>query len=62
MATVTIELWEGRSVDQKRNAAEKITDAVVETLGVKKEIVKIRFIDIKKHDVARGGQLIIDKQ
>lgn len=61
MPSLTVEFFEGRSVEQKRELAGKITDAVVDTLGVNREIVKIRFVDLKKHDVSRGGVLICDK-
>ena len=62
MPSVTIELFEGRTVEQKRTAAVKVTQALVEALGVKREIVKIRFVDIQKHDVAWGGELVADRK
>jgi 4-oxalocrotonate tautomerase len=61
MPSVTVEFFEGKTVDQKRELAGKMTDAIVDVLGVNKEIVRIRFVDMKKHDVSRGGVLISDK-
>ncbi|UCF97491.1 MAG: tautomerase family protein [Spirochaetaceae bacterium] len=61
MPSITIEMFEGRTVDQKRSVAQNVTQAIIDTLGVKREIVKIRFIDIKKHDIAWGGELVSDR-
>ena len=61
MPNISIELFEGRSVDEKRELAAKVTDAVVDTLKVKREIVRIKFINLNKQDVARGGTLISDQ-
>jgi 4-oxalocrotonate tautomerase len=62
MPSVTIEMFEGRSVEQKRSAARGVTQALVDALGVKREIVKIKFVDIKKHDIAWGGELVSDRR
>lgn len=62
MPSVTVELFEGRSVEQKRLLAKELTQAIVKALEVKPEIVKIRFVDIKKHDVAWGGELVADRR
>ncbi len=61
MANVTIEIFEGRTVEQKRSVAQQVTRALTDTLGVKREIVKIKFVDIKKHDIAWGGELVSDR-
>jgi 4-oxalocrotonate tautomerase len=61
MPNINVEFIEGRTVEQKRNLASAMTDAVVEVLGVNREVVRIRFVDIKKHDVSRGGVLVADK-
>jgi 4-oxalocrotonate tautomerase len=61
MPNVTIEMFEGRTVEQKRAVAQNVTQALTDTLGVKREIIKIRFVDIKKHDIAWGGELVSDR-
>ena len=61
MPNVTVEFIEGRTVEQKRELAGAMTDAIVDSLGVKREVVRIRFVDLKKHDVSRGGVLVADK-
>lgn len=57
MPTIRIELFEGRTVEQKRAAAKAITEAVVQTLGSKPESVEVLFFDIRKQDWASGGVL-----
>ena len=61
MPSVTIEMFEGRTADQKRAVAKGVTEAITRELGVKPEIVKIRFVDLKKHDIAWGGELVSDR-
>ncbi len=61
MPSVTIEMFEGRTVEKKRELAGEIADTISKVLDVKREIVRVKFVDLKKHDVAVGGQLISDK-
>jgi 4-oxalocrotonate tautomerase len=61
MPSVTIEMFEGRTIEQKRSLAVEVTQAITRVLGVKPEIVKIRFVDLEKHDVAWGGELVSDR-
>lgn len=57
MPVVTIEWYEGRSADQKREIAEKLTE-VISTVGkTPKDHVWIRFVDSPKSDWAIGGEL-----
>ncbi|MDI9332005.1 MAG: 4-oxalocrotonate tautomerase [Alphaproteobacteria bacterium] len=61
MPTIHVELFEGRTLEQKRAYAKALTEATVQTLGSKPEAVEIIFTDIKKHDWATGGVLWSDK-
>ena len=61
MPSITVEIFEGRTPDQKRSIAKGITSVMIEELGVKPEIVKVRFVDLKKHDIAWGGELVSDR-
>jgi 4-oxalocrotonate tautomerase len=60
MPIVTIELIEGRTVDQKREMAKKITDVIKEVAKVKEETVEIIFHDMKKENFAKAGKLAMD--
>jgi 4-oxalocrotonate tautomerase len=61
MPLVHITLIEGRTTEQKRQAAKKITEAIVETLNCPVDAVKIAFHDISQGDYASGGILRIDQ-
>jgi 4-oxalocrotonate tautomerase len=57
MPIITIEWYEGRSPDQKREVAEKLTDLMVEVGKTQREHVWIRFVDSDKSDWAMGGEI-----
>ena len=61
MPTVHVQLFKGRTADQKRAAAAAITEAVVATLGGKAATVQVIFHDIERHDWATGGVLWSDQ-
>lgn len=61
MPTVHVQLFKGRTADQKRAAAAAITEAVVATLGGNAATVQVIFHDIERHDWATGGVLWSDK-
>jgi 4-oxalocrotonate tautomerase len=58
---VTVHLLEGRTVDQKRRLAARITDALIEEMGARREMIQVRFLDVSKEDWGRGGLLGIDR-
>lgn len=60
MPTIRVELFEGRTVEQKRALAEALTEATVRTLGGSPASVDILFFDIARHDWATGGKLWSD--
>jgi 4-oxalocrotonate tautomerase len=62
MPTIHVELFEGRTLEQKRELAKALTEATVKTLGSKPEGVDIIFTDVKKHDWATGGVLWSDRK
>ncbi len=61
MPTIRVELFEGRTVEQKRALAQALTEATVRTLGSPPESVEVLFFDIARHDWATGGELWSDK-
>jgi 4-oxalocrotonate tautomerase len=58
---VTVHLLEGRTLDQKRRLAARITDALIEEAGARREMIQVRFLDVSKEDWGRGGLLGIDR-
>ncbi len=61
MPVVQITLLEGRTTEQKRKLAARITDAMVEEAGARKEAVVVTFVDVSRESYASGGILISDK-
>lgn len=57
MPTLRVELFEGRTAQQKADLAVKLTQACVEVLGGGPESVDVIFFDIARHDWATGGEL-----
>ena len=62
MPLVHITLIEGRTVEQKREAAKKVTEAICESFSCPPDAVKIAFHDIAKEDYASAGILRIDQK
>jgi 4-oxalocrotonate tautomerase len=62
MPTIRVEMFEGRSPEQKKNLVKALTQACVETLGAKPESVDIVLFDIKPSEWATGGELWSEKK
>lgn len=60
MPIVQIHLIEGRSLEQKRALVKNVTDAIVESVNVPPDAVKIILSDMKREDYAIGGTLHLD--
>lgn len=61
MPIVTVQMFEGRTDDQKKALVEKVTDAVVETTGASKEAVVIVIEEMKKNHYAVAGKRASDE-
>ena len=61
MPNFFIELLEGRTVEQKQQLVEGITELAVKILKTDPETVHIRFLNVKKEDWAKGGKLYVYK-
>jgi 4-oxalocrotonate tautomerase len=61
MPTIRVELFEGRTVEQKRALAKELTEACVRALGGSPDAVDVLMFDIKKQDWATAGVLWSDK-
>ena len=57
MPVVTIEWYEGRSAEQKKEIAEKLTEVLSEVGKMPADQVWIRFVDSPKSDWAIGGEI-----
>ena len=61
MPMVQITMIEGRTPDQKRKIAKRITDALVEEAGARREGITVAFHEVSKESYASGGELMADK-
>jgi 4-oxalocrotonate tautomerase len=57
MPTLRVELFEGRTPEQKAALAHELTAACVRVLGGSPDGVDVVFHDIRRHDWATGGVL-----
>jgi 4-oxalocrotonate tautomerase len=57
MPIVTIEWYEGRSAEQKKEIAEKLTDLLADVGKTERDHVWIRFVDSSKGDWSMGGKI-----
>jgi len=61
MPLVQITMLTGRTVDQKRKLAQRITDAMIEEAGARREAVVVAFHEVERESYASGGVLMADK-
>jgi 4-oxalocrotonate tautomerase len=62
MPLIQITLLKGRTTEQKRRIAQRMTDVLVEEAKTAKEGVVVTFVDVDKDSYARGGELMLDKK
>ncbi|TFC01028.1 4-oxalocrotonate tautomerase [Cryobacterium adonitolivorans] len=55
MPNITVQLLAGRDIDQRRAFVQDVTNSAVETLGARREDVRIVFEQITPDIVANGG-------
>lgn len=62
MPMVRVEMYEGRSLDQKRELVRGITDVVARVTGNPAEAVHVIIDEIKRENWSIGGLLHPDRQ
>lgn len=62
MPVVTVEIWEGRTVDQKRRLCAAITDAMVEHADCKPDGLHVIIHEVSLENWARAGVLGVDRK
>ncbi len=62
MPLVQITLLKGRTLEQKRKVAERITAAMVEEAKAAKEAVIVTFVEVEREDYAQAGVLMADRK
>ena len=62
MPLLQVTMLKGRTVEQKRKVAERLTQVMVEEAKAAKEAVVITFIEVTREDYASAGVLLADKK
>ncbi|MCX7708291.1 MAG: tautomerase family protein [Clostridia bacterium] len=57
MPIVRIELWRGRTLDQKKELAKAITEDMVRILKVRMESIQVIFEEVEKDNWAIAGTI-----
>lgn len=61
MPLVQVTLLKGRTTEQKRKIAERITDVMMEEAKTPRDGVVVTFVDVERDSYARGGVLMVDR-
>ena len=61
MPLIQVTMLQGRTADQKRKIAQRITDAMVEEAGAGRDAIVVTFVELSKESYASGGVLMADK-
>ncbi len=62
MPHVQITWVEGRTPEQKRKIAEKVTQTLIEEGRAKRENIHVTFHDVPATDYAEAGVLVVDQK
>lgn len=60
MPLVTIHMYEGRTIEQKRELVAAITEAVVRIAKTTPEATEVIITDVPRHNWAKAGTLASD--
>lgn len=57
MPIVRIELWKGRTPEQKKELSKAITEEMVRIMNMRTESIQVIFYEIEKENWALGGTI-----
>lgn len=60
MPVVNIQIFQGRSVEQKRSLVAEVTEAICRSLSVSPDVVRILITDMPRENMGVAGVLNID--
>jgi 4-oxalocrotonate tautomerase len=61
MPVVTVQLWEGRTLDEKRALVKAITNAMIEHAGARPDALHVILQEIPRENWGRAGVLGVDR-
>ncbi|OUU55138.1 MAG: 4-oxalocrotonate tautomerase [Proteobacteria bacterium TMED61] len=62
MPLIQVQMFVGRTPQQKRDLVRALTDAFVEAAGSTPDSVDIILTDVEQSDWAQGGEMFSEKQ
>ncbi len=62
MPMVTVKMIEGRTPEEKRQAALAITDALIETCGAHRDHIYVVFEDVADTDWVVAGETVAERK
>lgn len=62
MPVLTVQIWAGRTTEQKRNLVRALTDAMVQHADCKPDHLHVIIQDVPKDSWGRAGTLGIDQK
>ncbi len=60
MPVITVQMLQGRTVEQKRALAKELTDAMVRAIGTKPEAINVVIQELPRENWATAGKLMSD--
>jgi len=61
MPIIRVEMFPGRTIDQKRNLARELTDGFVRACGGAGEKLHVVITEVERENWGVGGELMADK-
>jgi 4-oxalocrotonate tautomerase len=58
---IVVELFPGRTLDQRRQFVREVTESCVKVFDVTPDRVRITFREMERSDLAVSGELLSDK-
>lgn len=60
MPMINVQMFEGRTLEQRRKLAKELTEGTCRALGCTPDAVQIIIADVKKENWAEAGKLFSD--
>jgi 4-oxalocrotonate tautomerase len=62
MPVIVVEMYTGRTAEQKAALAKKLTEGTIEVLGVRPDQVRVIIHEMPKENYAIGGKTVAEIQ
>lgn len=56
MPFITIEMLEGKTLEQKKEIAKSVTDCIEKVTGVSRNVINVVFRDVPKAEFFKAGE------